>query len=376
MTEEDTSERCTGTGGSPPSSPRRVVVRGVLERRFDRRPDHGADDGPDSTAPPRHARPPGAPQPAGSNIVFIPKASTTRTSTPQRGRPEGGRPSSAASSRRSAPRPRRQPTRSRSSRTRRRRGSAPSPSRLTAPTQIAPALKAAMAAGIKVVGYDSSPAVGAYNVFVNQTDFSLHRRLDLAEWACDLAPNCTGEIAILSATATATEPERLDRRLMKTTLTTDPKFAKGLKLVDTVYGNDDATESTPRRRRCCTIPEPQGHRRPDHGRHPRGRAGRQAGRQAGQGQGHRPGPPERHEGLRQGWHVAGVRPVERAGPRLPRLLRGRQARGGHDQGHAGRDVHRPGPQRRPAVHDRRRTAWSSSARRSCSTRTTSNDFDF
>src|SRR5262252_9552208 len=38
------------------------------------------------------------------------------------------------------------------------------------PDAIAPALKAAMQAGVKVVGYDSSPAQGAYNVFVNQAD--------------------------------------------------------------------------------------------------------------------------------------------------------------------------------------------------------------
>ena len=79
------------------------------------------------------------------------------------------------------------------------------------PDAVAPALKAAKAAGIKVVGYDSSPAVGAYDVFVNQTDFSLIGQ-SMADWACDLAPSCTGEIAILSAAATATEPERLDRR--------------------------------------------------------------------------------------------------------------------------------------------------------------------
>jgi len=71
------------------------------------------------------------------------------------------------------------------------------------PNAIVPALQAAMAAGIKVVGYDSSPAKGAYNVFVNQTDFSLIGQA-MADWACDLAPSCTGEIAILSATATAT----------------------------------------------------------------------------------------------------------------------------------------------------------------------------
>jgi rhamnose transport system substrate-binding protein len=106
--------------------------------------------------------------------------------------------------------------------------------------EVAPALKAAKAAGIKVVGFDSSPAVGAYDVFVNQVDFS-GVGVNLADWACELAPDCTGEIAILSAAATATnQNEWID--LMKTTLATD-KY-KGLTLVDTVYGDDDATKST------------------------------------------------------------------------------------------------------------------------------------
>jgi rhamnose transport system substrate-binding protein len=106
--------------------------------------------------------------------------------------------------------------------------------------EVAPALKAAMTAGIKVVGFDSSPAVGAYNVFVNQVDFS-GVGVNLADWACELAPTCTGEIAILSAAATATNQNAwID--LMKTTLATD-KY-KGLKLVETAYGDDDATKST------------------------------------------------------------------------------------------------------------------------------------
>ncbi len=106
--------------------------------------------------------------------------------------------------------------------------------------EVAPALKAAMAAGIKVVGFDSSPAVGAYNVFVNQVDFS-GVGVNLSDWACELAPSCTGDIAILSAAATATNQNAwID--LMKTTLKLD-KY-KGLKLVDTVYGNDDSTVST------------------------------------------------------------------------------------------------------------------------------------
>lgn len=106
--------------------------------------------------------------------------------------------------------------------------------------EVAPALKAAMAAGIKVVGFDSSPAVGAYLVFVNQVDFS-GVGVNLADWACELAPSCTGEIAILSAAATATNQNEWIE-LMKATLT-ESKYA-GLTLVDTVYGDDDATKST------------------------------------------------------------------------------------------------------------------------------------
>jgi rhamnose transport system substrate-binding protein len=105
---------------------------------------------------------------------------------------------------------------------------------------VAPDLKAAMAAGIKVVGFDSSPAVGAYNVFVNQVDFS-GVGVNLADWACELAPNCTGDIAILSAAATATNQNQWIE-LMKTTLAGD-KY-KGLKLVDTVYGDDKPDVST------------------------------------------------------------------------------------------------------------------------------------
>jgi len=106
--------------------------------------------------------------------------------------------------------------------------------------EVAPDLKAAMAAGIKVVGFDSSPAVGAYNVFVNQVDFS-GVGVNLADWACELAPNCTGDIAILSAAATATNQNEWIA-LMKTTLAKD-KY-KGLKLVDTVYGDDKPDVST------------------------------------------------------------------------------------------------------------------------------------
>jgi rhamnose transport system substrate-binding protein len=110
----------------------------------------------------------------------------------------------------------------------------------TDPDAIAPALTAAKAAGIKVVGYDSSPAEGAYDVFVNQTDFSLIGGA-MAQWACDLAPSCTGDVAILSATATAPNQNAWIKDF--NTALADPKFSK-LKLVDTVYGDDKADVST------------------------------------------------------------------------------------------------------------------------------------
>ena len=106
---------------------------------------------------------------------------------------------------------------------------------------VAPALKAAKDACIKIVGFDAPSAVGSYDVFVNQVDFS-GVGVNLADWACELAPSCTGEIAILSATATAANQNSWIE-LMKTTLTKD-KY-KGLKLVDTVYGDDvDTTSKT------------------------------------------------------------------------------------------------------------------------------------
>ena len=97
-----------------------------------------------------------------------------------------------------------------------------------------------MAAGIKVVGYDSSPAVGAYNVFVNQADTAGIGK-GLADMACDDAPSCTGEIAVLSASQTATN-QNAWIAAMKTTLK-DAKYRK-LVLDGVVYGNDDPQIST------------------------------------------------------------------------------------------------------------------------------------
>src|SRR4029077_17169348 len=80
--------------------------------------------------------------------------------------------------------------------------------------------------------------------------------VNLADWACELAPSCTGDIAILSAASTATNQNAwID--LMKSTLAGD-KY-KGLKLVATVYGDDDATKSTQQAQALLTqFPNPKG----------------------------------------------------------------------------------------------------------------------
>src|SRR5216683_930942 len=103
------------------------------------------------------------------------------------------------------------------------------------PDAIAPSLKAARSAGIKVVGYDSSPAAGAYDVFVNQAD-TQGIGMSLVQMACDEAPNCAGDIAVLSATSTATN-QNAWIAVMQQTL--QQAQYSGLNLVDTVYGNDD-----------------------------------------------------------------------------------------------------------------------------------------
>ena len=103
------------------------------------------------------------------------------------------------------------------------------------PDAIAPSLRAARQVGIKVVGYDSSPAEGAYDVFVNQADTQGIGQ-SLVQMACDEAPSCSGDIAVLSATSTATN-QNAWINVMKQTLQ-QPQYS-GLNLVDVVYGNDD-----------------------------------------------------------------------------------------------------------------------------------------
>jgi rhamnose transport system substrate-binding protein len=108
------------------------------------------------------------------------------------------------------------------------------------PDAIAPALKQAMQRGIKVVGYDSSPATDARNVFVNQAESRAIGESQV-KLICDEIPGCSSQIGIVSATSTATN-QNAWINYMQQALQGNSQYAN-LKLVKTVYGNDDPQTS-------------------------------------------------------------------------------------------------------------------------------------
>ncbi|RZQ59477.1 rhamnose ABC transporter substrate-binding protein [Amycolatopsis suaedae] len=99
---------------------------------------------------------------------------------------------------------------------------------------VAPALKAARSAGMKVVTLDSDAAPDARDLFINQVDSRevAVKQLELISAAIGGA----GEFAVLSATANATN-QNTWIEVMRQELAT-PKYA-ALKLVEVAYGNDD-----------------------------------------------------------------------------------------------------------------------------------------
>jgi rhamnose transport system substrate-binding protein len=106
------------------------------------------------------------------------------------------------------------------------------------PGAIKVALQKAMSKGIKVVGYDSDP-VGARDVFVNQADTVQIGKIEVQVLGKLL--NYTGDIAILSATTTATN-QNAWIGFMKQELAL-PQY-KNMHLVKIAYGNDDPNKST------------------------------------------------------------------------------------------------------------------------------------
>jgi rhamnose transport system substrate-binding protein len=102
------------------------------------------------------------------------------------------------------------------------------------PNALAPALKDAQSKGIKVVSYDSDVASDARSVFINQASTEDIGRTEVQVLGAQL--NYTGDVAILSATSTATNQNAwID--FMKQELSL-PKYAN-MHLVKIAYGNDD-----------------------------------------------------------------------------------------------------------------------------------------
>ena len=106
------------------------------------------------------------------------------------------------------------------------------------PNAIAPALKQAAQKGVKVVSMDSDVAPDARSVFINQVTTQLVGQNQVESIARQI--DNKGEIAILSATANATN-QNAWIEVMKETLK-DPKY-KDIKLVKTAYGDDDDQKS-------------------------------------------------------------------------------------------------------------------------------------
>jgi rhamnose transport system substrate-binding protein len=101
------------------------------------------------------------------------------------------------------------------------------------PNAVAPALKQAMAQGVKVVSFDADVAPDARNVFVNQANSEQIGRSEVDLLAQQI--NSTGQIAILSAASTAAN-QNTWIGFMKDELA---KKYPNMQLVKIAYGNDD-----------------------------------------------------------------------------------------------------------------------------------------
>jgi rhamnose transport system substrate-binding protein len=104
---------------------------------------------------------------------------------------------------------------------------------------ICGALNEARQAGAKVVTYDSDTKPECRDLFINQATAEGIAKIQIKLVSDAVGPD-GGEIAILSATANATN-QNAWIEMMKTELA-KPEYSK-LKLVDTVYGDDDDQKS-------------------------------------------------------------------------------------------------------------------------------------
>jgi len=106
------------------------------------------------------------------------------------------------------------------------------------PNALVPIAKKAMQRGIKVISFDSALAPGGRQMQLNPSNPEMVGQKQIEMAAAEL--NGKGELAILSASAQATN-QNLWIGVMKKTLER-PEYA-GLKLVATVYGDDQSDKS-------------------------------------------------------------------------------------------------------------------------------------
>ena len=219
-------------------------------------------------------------------------------------------------------------------------------------------------AGTKVVTFDSDTSPDCRDLFINQATAEGIAKVEVDMIAEQIGDS--GEIAILSAARQRHQPERLDRRTMKKELAANHP---NIKLVDTVYGNDDDQTSFDKTAALLQKhPNLKGIISPDHGRHRRGGALPVEVRQEGQGRADRPRHAEPDARVRQGRHRQAS---SRCGtPRTSATWR----RTPRTRWSTATSPARRATRSRPASSASSRsapTAPSCSASRSCSTRTTS-----
>ncbi|AWL07305.1 rhamnose ABC transporter substrate-binding protein [Massilia oculi] len=106
------------------------------------------------------------------------------------------------------------------------------------PNALVPIAKKAMQRGIKVISFDSALAPGGRQMQLNPSNAELIGQKQIEMAAAEM--NGKGELAILSASAQATN-QNIWIGVMKKTLE-QPQYA-GLKLVATVYGDDQSDKS-------------------------------------------------------------------------------------------------------------------------------------
>lgn len=107
------------------------------------------------------------------------------------------------------------------------------------PNAVCASLNQAKAAGAKIITFDSDTDPACRSLFINQVNSKDVALVELKQLGEQI--NYTGEFAILSATANATN-QNTWIKFMKEELAANPKYAN-MKLVSTVYGNDDDTTS-------------------------------------------------------------------------------------------------------------------------------------